>query len=191
MPAELVLASGSPRRSEFLSLLGLDFKVVKPDVDEVVLPNETPDALVTRLSVMKSGAVALLYPDTVILAADTVVSIDGQILGKPCDRADALRMIKQLSGRTHQVYTAVTVRHNKRIKTLCSCTHVTFSRIDDTLAHMYVNSGEGDDKAGSYALQGRAAMFIEKVEGSVSSVIGLPLSEVRELLLEFGIGPHF
>ncbi|MBO6258287.1 MAG: septum formation inhibitor Maf [Succinivibrio sp.] len=191
MTRKLILASGSPRRREFISFLGLDFTVVKPAVKEDQLPGESPDALVARLSVMKSAAVSDQYPEAVVLAADTVVSIDGQILGKPHDRNDALRMIKQLSGRTHQVYTAVTLRHKEKIKTLCTCTHVTFADISDDLAVMYVNSGEGDDKAGSYALQGRAAMFIETVEGSVSSVIGLPLSETRELLCTFGIIPNF
>ncbi len=186
---KLILASGSPRRKEFLSYLGIPFSIVIPHVDESVLKDEAPSELVKRLSRLKASAVTKEYPDSVVIAADTVVSLNSEILGKPKNREESFLMIKKLQGKTHTVYTGTTIQQNNKVKNFVCATYVTFAHLDDDLILTYVNSGEGDDKAGAYALQGMASMLIESVKGSVSTVIGLPICEVRECLKEFGIIP--
>lgn len=186
---KLILASGSPRRKEFLSYLGIPFSIVIPHADESVLKDEAPSELVKRLSRLKASAVAKEYPDSVVIAADTVVSLNSEILGKPKNREESFLMIKKLQGKTHTVYTGTTIQQNNKVKNFVCATYVTFAHLDDDLILTYVNSGEGDDKAGAYALQGMASMLIESVKGSVSTVIGLPICEVRECLKEFGIIP--
>lgn len=186
---QLILASGSPRRRDFLKNMGISFVVQSPDVDETALENESPGDLVMRLSKLKALSVGAQHPQEVVLSADTVVVIDNEILGKPRDRADAKAMIKKLSGRTHEVYTAVCVCQGERCEQIMEVTKVTFATLSDELVDLYVASGECDDKSGSYAVQGIAAMLIEKVEGSVSSVVGLPACQTRELLHKFGINP--
>ncbi len=186
---KLILASGSPRRKEFLSYLGIPFSIVIPHADESVLKDEAPSELVKRLSRLKASAVAKEYPDSVVIAADTVVSLNSEILGKPKNREESFLMIKKLQGKTHTVYTGTTIQQNNKVKNFVCATYVTFAHLDDDLILTYVNSGEGDDKAGAYALQGIASMLIESVKGSVSTVIGLPICEVRECLKEFGIIP--
>lgn len=186
---KLILASGSPRRKEFLSYLGIPFSIVIPHADESVLKDEAPSELVKRLSRLKASAVAKEYPDSVVIAADTVVSLNSEILGKPKNREESFLMIKKLQGKTHTVYTGTTIQQNNKVKNFVCATYVTFAHLEDDLILTYVNSGEGDDKAGAYALQGIASMLIESVKGSVSTVIGLPICEVRECLKEFGIIP--
>lgn len=186
---QLILASGSPRRRDFLKNMGISFVVQSPDVDETALENESPGDLVMRLSRLKALSVGAQHPQGVVLSADTVVVIDNEILGKPRDRADAKAMIKKLSGRTHEVYTAVCVCQGRRCEQIMEVTKVTFATLSDELVELYVASGECDDKSGSYSVQGIAAMLIEKVEGSVSSVVGLPACQTRELLHKFGINP--
>ncbi len=186
---KLILASGSPRRRDFLNNMGISFVIQSPDVDETALENESPSQLVMRLSKLKAMSVSAQHPHDVVLSADTVVVIDNEILGKPSDRADAKAMIKKLSGRTHEVFTAVCVCQGSRCEQIMEITKVTFAPLSDELIDLYAASGECDDKSGSYALQGIAAMLIEKVEGSVSSVVGLPACQTRELLQKFGINP--
>lgn len=188
----IVLASASPRRKQYLSYLGLPFEVVVPDVDESTVDGETPQQLVMRLSKLKAKAVSQRLSDNeaVIIAADTVVAYKGQVLGKPQNDDDAFNMIKMLQGDTHEVYTGCTILKGDRISNFAVSTKVTFASLDDELIRTYVNSGESRDKAGSYALQGIAAMLIQKVEGSVSTVVGLPICEVREVLKEFGVKPE-
>lgn len=186
----LILASGSPRRIHYLKNMGLTFEVQPASIDESVQEGESPEALVRRLSRMKAHAVAAAHPDTVVLGADTVVVIDNEILGKPRDREDAKAMILKLGGRTHQVYTAVCIVRGSQEQSFCTVTHVTFAPISEELAALYVASGESDDKSGSYAVQGIAAMFVDKVEGSVSSVVGLPASQTRQALEAYGIFPR-
>lgn len=188
----IVLASASPRRKQYLSYLGLPFEVVVPDVDESTVDGETPEQLVMRLSKLKAKAVSQRLSDNeaVIIAADTVVAYKGQVLGKPKNDDDAFNMIKMLQGDTHEVYTGCTILKGDRISNFAVSTKVTFASLDDELIRTYVNSGESRDKAGSYALQGIAAMLIQKVEGSVSTVVGLPICEVREVLKEFGVKPE-
>lgn len=188
----IVLASASPRRKQYLSYLGLPFEVVVPDVDESTVDGESPQQLVMRLSKLKAKAVSQRLSDSeaVIIAADTVVAYKGHVLGKPQNDDDAFNMIKMLQGDTHEVYTGCTILKGDRISNFAVSTKVTFASLDDELIRTYVNSGESRDKAGSYALQGIAAMLIQKVEGSVSTVVGLPICEVREVLKEFGVKPE-
>ena len=179
--AELVLASRSPRRCELLSRLGLSFETDAPDVDERTdLP--APEA-VRLLSLRKASAAAALHPGSWILGADTLVSLDGKPFGKPKDESDAVRMLTALSGRTHQVYTGVTVISPSGTSvTEHDRTDVTFDRLSEAEILSYVHSGEPMDKAGAYALQGRAGAWVVRLDGSDTSVIGLPLYLVRRLL---------
>ena len=181
----LVLASRSPRRSDLLRRLGLSFETDDPDVDESCsLP--AGDA-VRLLSRRKATASALSRPGCFIIAADTLVSCGGESLGKPKNAEDAARMLHLLSGRTHQVYTGVTViSPDGSAFSDVDCTDVTFAVLSDEEIRSYVDSGEPLDKAGAYALQGRAGMWVEHLGGSDTSVIGLPLYLVRRLLLSAG-----
>ena len=182
---DLILASRSPRRCDLLNRIGIVFETDAPDVDETCdLP--APDA-VRVLSCRKASACASSHPGRFILAADTLVSLDGSSLGKPEDEKRAADMLRQLSGRTHQVYTGVTViSPGGKVFTEVDCTDVTFALLADDEIESYVRSGEPMDKAGAYALQGRASMWIEHIDGSDTSVIGLPLYLVRRLLNRAG-----
>ena len=190
--SELILASSSPRRRDFLNKMGVSFTIMKPDTDETVLVGEEPYEYVMRMAHEKAMAIAEFHPDDVVLAADTVVVIGDVILGKPTDREDAKRILRLLSGRTHEVLTAVSVvcEREQKVRELMVNTRVTFAPLTEELIDTYVASGECDDKSGAYAVQGVGSMFIEKVEGSVSSVVGLPICQVRQILAEFGIQPH-
>lgn len=181
----LLLASKSPRRSELLARTGLSFKTDAPDVDErCSLP--APEA-VSFLSRLKAEAAAKAHPGDYILAADTLVSFGGRSLGKPKDEEDAVRMLTLLSGQTHQVYTGVTViSPDGEALTGTDRTDVTFAPLSAQEILDYVRSGEPMDKAGAYALQGRAGMWVVHLDGSDSSVIGLPLYLVRDLLFRAG-----
>ena len=181
----LVLASRSPRRSELLHRLGLSFETDDPDVDETC---SLPAAEAVKvLSARKASASAAVHPGCWILAADTLVSCDGQALGKPADGQDACRMLRTLSGRTHQVFTGVTViSPSGEIISGVDSTDVTFDSVPEEEILSYVRSGEPMDKAGAYALQGRAGMWISRLDGSDTSVIGLPLCLVRRLLIAAG-----
>lgn len=183
--SRLILASCSPRRSELLKRIGLSFDTYAPKVDETcVLPAEEA---VMHLSQLKAIAAAEAYPCCFVLAADTLVSCDGVVLGKPADHNDAICMLHLLSGRTHQVYTGITViSPDGRVFSDRDRTDVTFVSLTDDEILSYVHSGEPMDKAGAYALQGRAGMWINHLNGSDSSVIGLPLYLVRSLLLRAG-----
>ncbi len=181
----LVLASQSPRRLELLSRLGLPFVTDAPLVDESVsLP--APEA-VRMLSLRKAFAASSQHPGSWIIGADTLVSLDNRSLGKPQDEAEAVRMLHSLSGRTHQVYTGVTViSPSGQTVTGLDRTDVTFELLSDEDIISYVRSGEPMDKAGAYALQGKAGAWIARLNGSDTSVIGLPLYLVRRLLIRSG-----
>ena len=185
MVEKLVLASCSPRRSELLTLAGIPFETFAPDVDESCsLP---VGEAVAELSARKAKAVSSHFPGRFILAADTLVAVDGESLGKPRSREDAARMLHLLSGRTHQVYTGVSVLSpSGSLLTEADQSDVTFCTLTEEEIRMYVDSGEPMDKAGAYALQGRASLWITRLEGSYSSVIGLPLYLVRTMLLRSG-----
>ncbi len=181
----LILASCSPRRRELLAFAGIPYEIVSPSVDESCnLPAE--DA-VSVLSARKASAVGMMYPGRFVLGADTLVAINGTPLGKPSDTDDAVRMLRALSGRTHQVYTGVSVLSpSGEIITETDRSDVTFCSVPDAEILEYVRSGEPMDKAGAYAIQGRASLWISRLEGSYSSVIGLPLYLVRNLLIRSG-----
>ncbi|MGN1280370.1 MAG: Maf family protein [Succinivibrio sp.] len=188
--SNLILASGSPRRKELISLLGIPFLIRIPDICEDALAGEKPDELVLRLSKLKAQAVSSQVQDSIVVAADTVVSIDNKILGKPADKEQAFNMIKMLQGRTHQVFTGTCISNSKKEISFVTATQVTFDSLDDITIRTYVDSGECTDKAGGYAIQGIGAMLISKIQGSVSNVIGLPVCELRNALMEFGITPQ-
>lgn len=183
--SELILASCSPRRSELLHRLGLSFRTDSPDVDERCdLP--APDA-VRLLSCRKAAAASRMHPGCYIIGADTLVSFRDQSLGKPVSEKDAARMLRLLSGQTHQVYTGVTViSPSGEAYTGMDCTDVSFDILTEEEILSYVRSGEPMDKAGSYALQGKAGAWITRLNGSDTSVIGLPLYLVRRLLMQAG-----
>lgn len=182
----IVLASGSPRRKQLLEMLRIPFRVIPPDVDEHVLPGETPPAYVTRLSRAKAEAVASRAPGDVILAADTTVVLDGKIFEKPNSPAHAVQMLTQLQGKTHEVLTAVAVAEDGRLEQALDVSRVTFRPADKSTLEAYVATGEPLDKAGAYAIQGLGAPLIERVEGDFFGVMGLPLRLALDLLAKFG-----
>jgi septum formation protein len=176
----LVLASSSPRRLDLLRSVGLQFEVRPADIDESVAAGEDPISYVRRLS--REKAVAVARPGELVIAADTTVEVNGTILGKPADAADARRMLLLLSARTHQVHTGVTVRRDASVETIAVSTAVTFVTLSAATIDWYVGTGEPMDKAGSYAMQGAGGALVERIDGSVSNVIGLPLAETLNLL---------
>ena len=182
-----ILASGSPRRRELLGQLGLQFEVKPADLDESVRPGEHAVAYVERLAREKASAVHRLHPQAIVLAADTSVVVDDRVLGKPgADLAEGARMLRQLAGRSHQVITGVAVATSS-LESLTITSDVVFRPLSDAEIEWYVGTGEGRDKAGGYALQGKAAAFISEVRGSSTSIIGLPLAESIELLRRAGL----
>ncbi len=172
---KLVLASQSPRRSELLRSAGFEFTVRAKEVDESLLEDEEPEAYVQRLAQNKSIAVAA-EPGELVLAADTVVVIDGEILGKPRDAEDATRMLRLLEGRRHEVMTGIALRAGDQEVTDWSVTRVWMTPMGNAEIADYVASGEPMDKAGAYAIQGLAARYVDKIEGSYTNVVGLPVA---------------
>jgi len=198
----LILASGSPRRAELLRAAGFVFDVFVPDVDETRRDSEPAEEYVRRVSQDKSSAAlrCLRANDgdasqtdgrrnaEVIIAADTVVVVNGDILGKPRDDSDAASMLRRLSGRWHEVMTGVSVRAGLRETGSVAVTRVQFAELTDTDIDWYVTSGETVDKAGAYAIQGLGSRFIPRIDGSYANVVGLPISLVQELLKRFERG---
>ena len=184
MPQSLILASQSPRRKELLEILGVPFSVVTPDIDESPLPGEDPKTYAARVAREKALDVASRVSDSIILSADTVVTIDGEILGKPSSRADAIRMLTKLSGREHRVYTAVCVidQSSGETREELEGTDVSFKTLTAAQIEAYIDRENVMDKAGAYAIQGLASSFIPKISGSYSNVMGLPVALVAELL---------
>src|SRR6202158_959431 len=186
------LASGSPRRRELLQQIGVSFRVVGTEVDEAVRLDETAPTYVLRLAESKavSGWERVRDPHQIpVLAADTAVVLDGRILGKPADGQDALGLLAQLSGRTHEVLTAVALRSANGVQSRISRSEVPFRSIAAGEARAYWETGEPSDKAGAYAIQGLGAIFIADLRGSYSGVMGLPLFETAELLRNAGLVP--
>lgn len=190
---QLLLASGSPRRRELLTQIGVPFTTLGTDIDETPLKDETPAAYVERLARGKADAGLLqlandpAYPTACVLGADTAVVLDGRILGKPADEAEALAMLAALSNREHDVLTAVAVVDEQHCETRVVSSRVRFRPISEPEARAYWASGEPCDKAGSYGIQGLGAVFVENLSGSYSAVVGLPLCETAEMLQRFGI----
>lgn len=189
MQAQLVLASASSRRCELLAQIGVRFQVVTPaDIEETCRPGEAPRDYVQRLAVEKALAGRRAFGGELpALGADTIVALDGELLGKPLNAAQALTMLGTLSGREHRVYSGVALAAPGRIGKRVSCTRVRFRHISPEECRAYVKSGEPLGKAGAYAVQGRAAIFVTELHGSYSGVVGLPLFETAQLLREFDI----
>lgn len=186
----LYLASGSPRRRELLEQIGVPFTTLPTVIDETPLSNEPAVDYVQRLALAKAqaGLASLAAPGAaVVLGADTSVVLDGQILGKPQDRAGALAMLTALSGQTHEVLTAVALANSQRCEVRVVSSQVSFRTLSAAEIEAYWASGEPQDKAGSYAIQGLGAVFVADLHGSFSAVVGLPLCETAALLADFGI----
>ena len=195
----IYLASRSPRRRELLTQIGVRFELLMfrgipredPDADETVLPQESPEDYVVRVTLAKAEAGMRrirerhLIPHPV-LAADTTVEIDGSVIGKPEHDADAVAILQRLSGRTHRVLTAVAIADFERVESLLSISEVRFRALEHEEIRRYVASGEPLDKAGAYGIQGRAAIFVEEIKGSYTGIMGLPLYETALLLRRFG-----
>lgn len=189
MPS-LYLASASPRRSELLRQIGVSFTPCPVDIDETPLPGESSADYVQRLAREKAQAALARLGDgqpLCVLGADTTVTLDGRILGKPADRTEGLAMLALLSGRTHQVLTAVALADAGRCEVRLVESQVTFRTISPEEAERYWSTGEPADKAGGYGIQGLGAVFVRELRGSFSGVVGLPLCETAELLASFGV----
>ncbi len=186
---KVVLASGSPRRRELLSQVGIRHRVQPADIDETVLPGETPEGHVERLALAKADAVAALEntpADAIVLAADTIVVVDDDILGKPDDADQARAMLRRLAGRTHTVHTAVAMVRGSRKASRVDSVSVTFRELTDREIADYVSTGEPLDKAGAYGIQGHGAALVRRIDGDFFAVVGLSLATVVEMLREMG-----
>jgi septum formation protein len=185
VPVSVILASRSPRRIELLGQLGVACEVVPADIDETPWINEVPVRYVERLAREKVQAVATSYAG-IILGADTTIDIDNEIFGQPTDERDAARMLRRLSSRTHRVHTGVAVSTHGTVHSIVTTTMVTFVPVTDELLGWYLETGEWQGKAGAYAIQGLGASLVDRIQGSYSNVVGLPLRETAQLL---GIEP--
>ena len=184
---QVYLASRSPRRQELLRQVGVRFELVAADVAEQRAAGQSPADYAVAMALAKARAAT--RHDRPVLGADTDVVIDGEILGKPANRADALAMLQRLAARTHEVYSGVALVANGRAETALSVTRVTFGGITPAQAQAYWDTGEPADKAGAYGIQGIGAQFVKNIEGSYSGVMGLPLYETLGLLRKFGVAP--
>ena len=184
----IILGSQSPRRRELLEKLDLPFTILTADIDETVRPELTPAHAVADISARKAAAILRqASEDDLVITADTIVVLDGQIMGKPHSPEEAEQMLSSLSGRTHQVYTAVTLHSHARQKTEVACTQVTFRPLDPKEILAYIASGEPMDKAGAYGIQGRGAVLVSHLEGDYFNVMGLPLCTLCRMLRSFGV----
>jgi septum formation protein len=184
---KIVLASSSPRRREILASLGLRFEARATDVDETLLPGESAFDAAERLARAKAGAAAAGAPEAFVVAADTLVVLESVALGKPKDGGDVRRMLAALAGRAHDVVTGVACAHGGRIVSGRETTHVVFAPMSPAEIEAYATTGEPDDKAGAYAVQGIGSLFVERVEGSPSNVVGLPVRLLYRLARELGV----
>ncbi|MBM4305618.1 MAG: septum formation inhibitor Maf [Deltaproteobacteria bacterium] len=185
MGNRLILASMSPRRCELLKQLGLDFKVIPSEIDEDIIPGESPREHVIRLAKAKALDVGSQYPEDWVIGADTIVYIDGIILGKPKNRGEAMEMLRLISGKEHRVLTGVSVYHHKKGKSECEAveTVVKVKSLTTDEMNWYINTGEPFDKAGGYGIQGIGSFMIESIKGSYTNVVGLPLCELIQILV--------
>ncbi len=186
-PDSIILASGSPRRRELLEILGARFEVFPAADEESPHPNESPSAFAVRAARAKGELVAVEHPRNPVLASDTVVEIDGRLLGKPRSTSEARAMLRLLSGRTHQVHTAVALVVEGSCRSLLDTADVRFLTITDPTIDWYVATGEPMDKAGAYAVQGAGGLLVESIAGSPQTVIGLPIHRLPELFHESGL----
>jgi septum formation protein len=188
---KIVLASGSPRRQELLARIGIEpFEVMVSDREEVAPPGLTHGEIVCHLSGEKAAAVQVKAgPDALVIAADTIVALDGRILGKPSDREVAKRMLTLLSGRRHEVYTGITLAKGSLVRSEYEMTAVSVRPLHREEIDAYVETGEPMDKAGAYGIQGLGALFVSRIEGDYYNVMGLPLCRLGQMLPEFGVKP--
>ncbi|AOT09805.1 Maf family protein [Pseudoalteromonas luteoviolacea] len=189
MAVKLYLASASPRRKELLSQLGYVFEQFAVDADESALPNEEPHALVERLARLKAQTgISIGHEDRPVLGSDTIVVAEGKALGKPVNKADFISMMTRLSGKTHQVMTAIALANSEKVVSQTVVTDVTFKALSDDEIEQYWLSGEPQDKAGGYGIQGLGGRFVTQLKGSYFAVVGLPLYETDELIQAFMAG---
>lgn len=185
----VILASTSPRRRELLALLGIEFEIVPPTAQEIPSPGLSPRAQAKQFALDKARSIARRHPDDLVLGSDTVIEIDGTLVGKPQDLDDAESMLRQLRGRSHHVHTGIALIHQ--------AAHVTLVQVETALVRMtpftdrelahYLETGESLGKAGAYSIQGEAARFIEKIEGDYPTIVGLPLRQTADLLEQRGV----
>ena len=191
--SEFILASASPRRKELLEILGLKFEIIVSEAEENLNKNLPAELYVNELALIKASAVAKNIKngeDAIVIAADTVVCLDGEILEKPKDNEDAFNILKKLSKNTHTVFTGICVMRMKDGYCITKCvkTDVIFKELSDREIRNYISTGEPADKAGAYGIQGKGAVFVEKINGDYNNVVGLPISELYDILLkEFDI----
>ncbi|MBX6330266.1 MAG: septum formation inhibitor Maf [Gemmatimonadaceae bacterium] len=191
MTVRVILASSSPRRRELLAMIGIPHEVMPADIDESYLPGEPPNAHAERLAREKGRVIAERNPDAVVISADTIVVINGEVLGKPRDAAHAVRMLRQLSGRTHTVFTAVAVARDGRVESGVEAVTVTFRELTEAEIIAYVGTGEPMDKAGAYGIQGYGATIVERIDGDYFAVMGLALGRMVALLRRVGVRYEF
>jgi septum formation protein len=185
-PPPLVLASQSPRRAELIGRLGLAFETLPADVDERYLPGESPAAHAERLSREKALRIAAVRPAALVVGSDTIVVVDGDVLGKPRDRAHAVEMLMRLSGREHEVMTGIAVAHGARVESAVERVRVRFRSLGREVWEAYVETGEPMDKAGAYGIQGFGSAVVSGIDGDFFSVMGLPVVRMLELIERFG-----
>ena len=186
----IILASRSPRRQELIANIISDFSVVASDAEEVLPEGVAPEDAPAYLAELKAQAVAADYPDDVVIGADTVVILDGEVLGKPRDRDDAVRMLRGLSGKTHTVVTGCAIVKNGQITSFSDITRVEFYPLDDREIMEYIATGEPFDKAGAYGIQGRGCVLVKRIEGDFFNVMGLPVARLKRELEKAGALPH-
>lgn len=187
---DLILASASARRRELLELMGYDFEVIPADANERIAPC-APDAFAKALALVKARAVSGARPGACVVGCDTIVWLDGEIIGKPADEADALRILTKLSGRAHTVYTGVAILSKGRENVFCDQTRVVFNRLSESELLSYIATGEPLDKAGAYGIQGPGSFLVSRVEGCYFTVMGLPNPRLYRALREVGVLPRW
>ena len=191
MSVKVILASGSPRRRQLLELIGIPHEVRPSNIDETMRPREAPRRHAERLAREKASAIATREPDVVTIAADTIVVVNRQVLGKPRDNADAKRMLSMLSGREHTVITAVAVARGRKLRSAIEEVKVKFRRLREDEIDAYIATDEPMDKAGAYGIQGYGATIVECVDGDYFAVMGLPLARLVTLLRDLGVRYRF
>lgn len=184
---DFIVASASPRRKEILSMGGFGFRIIPSDCDETIKEKLSPEETVKVLAERKALSVLEKNTESVVLGCDTVVALGDEILGKPSDREDAFKMIKALSGKTHRVCTGVCIADKNKTNTFVSVAEVEFYELSDETAESYVATGECDDKAGAYGIQGLGGTLVKSIKGDYYAIVGLPYAETVRVLSEFGI----
>jgi septum formation protein len=188
---QVILASASPRRRELLDLVGIAHDVQPADIDETYRDGEEAAEHASRLAREKGATIAARHPEAIVVSADTIVLIDGLVLGKPRDEADAARMLSMLGGQTHVVLTAVAVTYRGEVRSAVESVRVTFRPLDDERIGAYIATTEPMDKAGAYGIQGFGATLVERIDGDYFAVMGLPLARMVDLLQEIGVRYEF